>query len=46
VKGILESPEKKRKIVNLNYNIASRHYSFRDLQEYLHSLIAAFFGAE
>jgi glycosyltransferase involved in cell wall biosynthesis len=46
VKGILESPEKKRKIVNLNYNIASRHYSFVDLQEYLNSLIAAFFGAK
>ena len=46
VKGILESPEKKRKIVNLNYNIASRHYSFIDLQEYLNSLIAAFFGVK
>jgi hypothetical protein len=46
VKGILESPEKNRKIVNLNYNIASRHYSFIDLQEYLSSLIAAFFGVK
>ena len=45
VKDILESPEKKEKMVNLNYNIASRHYSFVELRKYLNGLIASFFGA-
>ena len=45
VKDILESPERKEKMVNLNYNIASRHYSFSELQKYLSGLMASIFGA-
>ena len=45
VMAILESPERKEKMVNLNYNIASRHYSFSELRKYLSGLIASFFGA-
>lgn len=45
VMAILESSERKEKMVNLNYNIASRHYSFIELQKYLSGLIASFFGA-
>jgi glycosyltransferase involved in cell wall biosynthesis len=46
VKGILESSEKKEKMVNLNYNVASRHYSFIELRKYLSSLMASFFGVD
>ena len=45
VKGILESPEKKEKMVNLNYKIARRHYSYIELRKYLIGLIVSFFGA-
>ena len=45
VKAILESSKKKEKMVNLNYNIASRHYSFVELRKYLSGLIGSFFGA-
>jgi len=45
VMAILESSERKEKMVNLNYNIASRHYSFIELRKYLTGLMASFFGA-
>jgi glycosyltransferase involved in cell wall biosynthesis len=45
VRDILESSERRKKMVNLNYNIASRHYSFIELEKYLSGLIASFFGA-
>ena len=46
VRDILESPERKKEMVDLNYNIASRHYSFIELQKYLSGLMASFFGAD
>ena len=46
VKGLMESSERKEKMVNLNYNIASLHYSFIELQKNLSGSMASFFGAE
>jgi hypothetical protein len=46
VKAILGSFERKEKMVNLNYNIASRHYSFIELRKYLSSLMTSLFGAD
>jgi hypothetical protein len=42
VKGLMESSERKEKMVNLNYNIANRHYSYIELQKNLSGLIASF----
>ena len=44
VKDILELPEREKGMVNLNYNIASRHYSFTELQKYLSGLMVSIFG--
>jgi glycosyltransferase involved in cell wall biosynthesis len=46
VKDILDSPERKRGMVNLNYKIASRHYSFNDLRKYLSGLMVSIFGVD
>ena len=46
VKNIMESSEKRERMVNRNYNIASRYYSYTGLREYLSALIINFFGAE
>jgi hypothetical protein len=46
VRGLIESSERKERMVNLNYNIASRHYSYIELQKNLSGLIASFFGAD
>jgi glycosyltransferase involved in cell wall biosynthesis len=46
VKNILESPERKEGMVNLNYTIASRHYSFAELRKYLSGLMISIFGVE
>jgi mannosylglucosylglycerate synthase len=43
---ILESPEKKAEMVNHNYEIASRYYSYSVLRKGLNSLIINFFGIE
>ncbi len=46
VKEILESPEKKEKMVNHNYGIATRYYSYSALRKCLNSLIINFFGID
>ena len=46
VREILESPEKKEKMVNHNYGIATRYYSYSVLRKCLNSLIINFFGIE
>jgi len=46
VREILESPEKKAKMVNHNYEIATRYYSYSVLRKWLNSLIINFFGIE
>ena len=44
VKDILESPERKEGMVDLNYKIASRHYSYTELRKYLRGLMVSIFG--
>ena len=46
VKDILENPESRKKIVNANYKIASRHYSFAMLRRWLTTLLTNFFGMD
>jgi mannosylglucosylglycerate synthase len=44
VKEILESPAQREKMVNLNYEIASRHYSYSVLRNHLNSIINEIFS--
>ena len=44
LREILESPDNKAKMVNHNYEIATRYYSV--LKKWLNSLIINFFGIE
>lgn len=46
VKKIMESPERMEKMVNRNYDIAGRYYSYIGLRKYLNALIINFFGTE
>lgn len=46
VKEILNSPEKRKKEVTSNYEIATRHYSYSVLRKYLNSILINFFGEE
>jgi glycosyltransferase involved in cell wall biosynthesis len=46
VREVLESPERREKMVSANYAIASRHYSFDVLRRRLNYLINYFFGVE
>ena len=44
VREILESPEKKEKMVALNYEVARRHYSYSVLRKHLNTIMMNFFG--
>jgi glycosyltransferase involved in cell wall biosynthesis len=44
VKEILESPQRCQKMVNTNYGIASRHYSYAVLRRWLNIILTNFFG--
>lgn len=44
VKEILEHPETREKMVEHNYNIAHRHYSFEVLERWLKTILVNFFG--
>ncbi len=44
VREILESPGKREKLVNKNYEIAARHYSYSVLKKRLNSIMMNFFG--
>ena len=44
VKEVLESPDRRAKMVNKNYEVASRHYSFAVLRRWLNIMLANFFG--
>jgi hypothetical protein len=44
VREILESPAKREKLVNKNYEIAARHYSYSVLKKQLNSIMMNFFG--
>ena len=44
VKEVLASPERRHKMVNTNYEVATRHYSFAVLQKCANTLLTNFFG--
>ncbi len=46
VREILESPERRRRMVEHNYAVATRHYSYSVLRRRLAFLISNFFGIE
>ena len=46
VREVLESPERRDKMVDHNYLVATRHYSYQVLRKRLAFLIANFFGIE
>ena len=46
VKEILESPERRDQMVNHNYELAARHYSYSVLRKYLNSIAINFFGEQ
>ena len=46
VQEILENRERMQKMVNHNYDIALRHYSFAVLQRWLKTILVNFFGME
>ena len=46
VREVLESPERLDRMVNYNYEVATRHYSYSVLKKRLAFLIANFFGIE
>lgn len=44
VMELLESPDRREKMVNYNYEVASRHYSYSLLRSRLNSILNHFFG--
>jgi glycosyltransferase involved in cell wall biosynthesis len=44
VKEVLESPDRRAKMVNNNYEVASRHYSYAVLRRWLNIMLTNFFG--
>ena len=46
VKSILESPRQRERIVNTNYAIASRHYSYAVLRRQLNAVLGSFFNGD
>ena len=44
VKEVLESPDRRVKMVNTNYEVASRHYSYAVLRRWLNIMLTNFFG--
>ncbi|MGD8370939.1 MAG: glycosyltransferase family 4 protein [Syntrophobacterales bacterium] len=46
VREVMEAPERRDRMVNHNYQIATRHYSYTVLRKRLAFLIANFFGIE
>jgi glycosyltransferase involved in cell wall biosynthesis len=46
VKEVLESPERREKMVSTNYETAARYYSFAVLRRWLNILITNFFGMD
>ncbi len=46
VQQVLESVTRREKMVNTNYEIATRHYSYAVLQKQLNSMLMNFFGTQ
>jgi len=44
VKEIMDSPERREKMVNYNYEVAARHYSYSVLRNRLNDIMNYFFG--
>ncbi|MDH3882552.1 MAG: glycosyltransferase family 4 protein, partial [Desulfobacteraceae bacterium] len=44
VKEVLESPDRRDKMVNTNYEVASRHYAYAKLRRWLNIMLINFFG--
>jgi glycosyltransferase involved in cell wall biosynthesis len=44
VKAVLTSPERRNKMVNTNYEVAARHYSYAVLQKCASTILTNFFG--
>jgi glycosyltransferase involved in cell wall biosynthesis len=44
VKEVLASPERRHKMVNTNYEVAARHYSYAVLQKCAGTILTSFFG--
>lgn len=45
VKEVLESPERRAKMVDTNYDVASQHYAYAVLRRWLNIMLTNFFGA-
>ena len=46
VKDVLESPERREEMVNTNFEIAKKYFSFDRLRRWLNLLLTNFFGSE
>jgi hypothetical protein len=46
VRHVIESPERREQMVEHNYSVAQRYFSYRVLQRSLNMLITSFFGVE
>jgi glycosyltransferase involved in cell wall biosynthesis len=46
VKDVLESPERREKMVNTNFEIAKKYFSYDRLRRWLNLLLTNFFGSE
>ena len=46
VRAVLESPERRQKMVNHNYEMGLRHYSYAVLRRWLNMLLTNFFGMD
>jgi glycosyltransferase involved in cell wall biosynthesis len=46
VRGVLESAERRKKMVTTNYEIAARYYSYAVLRRWLNTLLVNFFGVD
>jgi ribosomal protein S2 len=44
VKEVLESSDRREKMVNTNYEVASRHYAYAVLRRWLSIMLTNFFG--
>jgi hypothetical protein len=44
VKKILESPQRRRKMVEWNYRVASKRFSYNELCRQLAAILSTFFG--
>jgi len=46
VKEVLHSDQRREEMVNANYRIAGRHYSYGVLRRWLNTLLINFFGTD